>query len=191
MFEVQFNVIAPSFVFPMTVTTPVVFGANSIAPPALIDSILFALIVKLSTVNVVKSPTLVMADCAAPVTVAAVPDALPVTLPVKLPEIVPPAVIAPVATAPVVVIVDDPILILPNPDVIEPEFNAPTVTNDPLPAVGDLPDKSVVKFKILDCAMAADALILASAILVIELPVASWSIVLFVNVVVLDAVTVE
>jgi len=39
--------------------------------------------------------------------------------------------------------------------------------------------------------IAAAALILAFAILVIELPVASWSIVLFVNVVVLDAVTVE
>lgn len=39
--------------------------------------------------------------------------------------------------------------------------------------------------------IAAAALILAFAILVIELPVPSWSIVLFVNVVVLDAVTVE
>ena len=37
--------------------------------------------------------------------------------------------------------------------------------------------------------IAADALILASAILVIELPVPSWSIVLFVNVVVELAVT--
>ena len=138
MFAVQFNVIAPSFVFPMTVTTPVVFGASSIAPPALIDSILFALIVKLSTVNVVNVPTLVMADCAAPVTVAAVPDVLPVTLPVKLPEIVPPAVIAPVDTAPVVVIVDEPILILPKPEVIEPESNAPVVTILELPADGDL-----------------------------------------------------
>ena len=44
---------------------------------------------------------------------------------------------------------------------------------------------------ILVASIAADALILASAILVIELPVPSWSIVLFVNVVVLDAVTVE
>ena len=39
--------------------------------------------------------------------------------------------------------------------------------------------------------IAAADFILASAILVIELPVPSWSIVLFVNVVVLDAVTVE
>ena len=37
--------------------------------------------------------------------------------------------------------------------------------------------------------IAADALILALAILVIELPVPSWSIVLFVNVVVESAVT--
>ena len=44
---------------------------------------------------------------------------------------------------------------------------------------------------ILVASIAADALILALAILVIELPVPSWSIVLFVNVVVLDAVTVE
>ena len=44
---------------------------------------------------------------------------------------------------------------------------------------------------ILVASIPADALILALAILVIELPVPSWSIVLFVNVVVLDAVTVE
>ena len=231
----------------MTVTTPVVFGANSIAPPALIDSILFALIVKLSTVNVVKSPTLVIAVCAAPVTVAAVPDALPVTLPVNGPAN-PVAVNIPVlelnvkfvpdfggnapvaavvnntlhdvsvdssatvtfvdvvavAALPVVlpelpdidgaviapdVIVSVPILIDPKPAVIEPVSNAPVVTNAPLPAVGDLPDKSVVKFAIFDCAIAADALILALAILVIELPVASWSIVFLVNVVVESAVT--
>ena len=143
----------------------------------------------MSTANAVNVPTLVIAVCAAPVTVAAVPDALPVTLPVKSPVIVPPAVIAPVATAPVVVIVLEPILILPKPEVIEPESNAPTVTILELPAVGDLPDKSVVKFAIFDCAIAADALMLASAILVILLPVPSWSIVLFVNVVVESAVT--
>ena len=40
---------------------------------------------KLSTVNAVRVPRLVIADWAAPVTVAAVPDALPVTLPVKGP----------------------------------------------------------------------------------------------------------
>ena len=182
----------------MTVTTPVVFGANSIAPPALIDSILFALIVKLSTVNVVNVPRLVMADCAAPVTVAAVPDvfwfpaaltpgkvmsAVPLndTPPIALAvakavdvaanataisavplKDVPPIVLAvanavAVAALPVVlpelpdidgaviapdVIVSVPILIDPNPDVIEPVSNAPVVTNDVLPAVGDLPDKS-------------------------------------------------
>ena len=42
---------------------------------------------------------------------------------------------------------------------------------------------------ILVASIAADALILAFAILVIELPVPSWSIVLFVNVVVESAVT--
>jgi hypothetical protein len=40
---------------------------------------------KLSTVNAVKVPTEVIFVCAAPVTVAAVPDTLPVTLPVKSP----------------------------------------------------------------------------------------------------------
>ena len=62
--------------------------------------------------------------------------ALPVVLP-ELPDI-DGAVIAPVVTAPDVVNVDDPILILPNPDVIEPESNAPVVTILELPADGDL-----------------------------------------------------
>ena len=39
----------------------------------------------LSTVKVVRVPREVIADCAAPVTVAAVPEALPVTFPVTLP----------------------------------------------------------------------------------------------------------
>ena len=34
----------------------------------------------------------------------------------------------PVETAPVVVIVDEPLLIFPNPEVILPEFRAPVVT---------------------------------------------------------------
>ena len=54
------------------------------------------------------------------VTVAALPVVLP-----ELPDI-DGAVIAPVVTAPDVVIVDDPILIFPNPDVIEPTLSAPT-----------------------------------------------------------------
>ena len=231
--------------------TPDPFESKIIFPFVFVASIVFALIVKLSTDNVVNVPTLVIAVCAAPVTVAAVPDvfwlpavltpgksmfavpsndtppivlavakavdvadnataifavpskdvppivlavanavavaALPVVLP-ELPDI-DGAVIAPVVTAPDVVNVLEPMLMFPNPDVIEPVSNAPVVTNDVLPAVGDLPDKSVVKFAIFDCAIAADALILASAILVIELPVPSWSIVLFVNVVVELAVT--
>ena len=36
---------------------------------------------------------------------------------------------------PVVVIVDDPVSIVPNPEVIEPEFNAPVVTIFELPAI--------------------------------------------------------
>ena len=51
---------------------------------------------------------------------------------------VPLVVIAPDANAPVVVIVDDPLFIVPKPDVMLPESNAPTVTNDPFPAVADL-----------------------------------------------------
>ncbi len=43
------------------------------------------LIIILSTVSVVNVPKEVIFDCAAPVTVAAVPDTLPVTLPVKGP----------------------------------------------------------------------------------------------------------
>ena len=38
--------------------------------------------------------------------------------------------------APVVVIVDDPLSMLPKPDVIEPLFNAPVVTIFELPAIG-------------------------------------------------------
>ena len=141
-------------------------------------------------VAVAASPTAIFAVPSkdVPPIVLAVANAVAVAaLPVVLPDEpdIDGAVIAPD------VIVSTPILIDPNPDVIEPVSNAPTVTNDAFPAVGDLPDKSVVKFKILDCAMAAAALILASAILVIELPAASWSIVLFVNVVVESAVTVE
>jgi len=41
----------------------------------------------LSTCNAVRVPTEVMFVCAAPVTVAAVPDAFPVTLPVNAPII--------------------------------------------------------------------------------------------------------
>ena len=40
-----------------------------------------------------------------------------------LPIVIPPAVITPV-----VVMVDDPVSIVPNPEVIEPAFNAPTST---------------------------------------------------------------
>ena len=40
---------------------------------------------------------------------------------------IPPAVNAPVPTAPVVSIVDEPTSMFPKPDVIEPEFNAPVV----------------------------------------------------------------
>ncbi len=61
-----------------------------------------------------------VAVAALPVVLPDDPDVLPVTLPVKFPVIVPPAVIAPVATAPVVVNVLEPILILPKPEVIEP-----------------------------------------------------------------------
>ena len=46
-------------------------------------------IITLSTVSVVSVPRLVMFVCAAPVTVAAVPDTLPVTSPVKLPVTLP------------------------------------------------------------------------------------------------------
>ena len=42
-------------------------------------------IITLSTVSVVSVPSDVIADCAAPVTVAAEPDALPVTFPTTLP----------------------------------------------------------------------------------------------------------
>ena len=48
--------------------------------------IVVPLIITLSTVNVVNVPRLVMADCAAVVTVAAVPDVFPVTFPVTLPS---------------------------------------------------------------------------------------------------------
>ena len=50
------------------------------------------LISTLSTFKAVNVPTEVMFVCAAPVTVAAVPDVLPVTLPVTSPVIVPDAV---------------------------------------------------------------------------------------------------
>ena len=43
------------------------------------------LTITLSTVKVVSVPKLVIFDCAAVVTVAAVPEAFPVTLPVKGP----------------------------------------------------------------------------------------------------------
>ncbi len=79
-----------------------------------------------------------VAVAALPVVLPDDPDVLPVTLPVKFPVIVPPAVIAPVATAPVVVNVLEPILILPKPEVIEPESNAPVVTILDEPADGDL-----------------------------------------------------
>ena len=52
----------------------------------LVAAIVLPLMLTLSTCNAVRVPTEVIAVCAAPVTVAAVPDALPVTLPVTLPS---------------------------------------------------------------------------------------------------------
>ena len=48
----------------------------------------------------------------------------------------PVVVSTPVATAPEVVIVEEPLFIVPKPEVIEPEFIAPVVTILPLPAIG-------------------------------------------------------
>ena len=67
---------------PATVSIPsasVIKSVSSVCP------IVVPLVITLSTVSVVRVPKEVIFDCAAPVTVAAVPDALPVTLPVKGP----------------------------------------------------------------------------------------------------------
>ena len=72
----------------------------------------------------------VSVDSSATVTFVDVVDesALPDNAPVKV-----------VAVTALVVIVDDPLSILPNPDVIEPVSNIPTVTILELPAIRDFP----------------------------------------------------
>ena len=67
---------------PAIVTFP---SANVIKSVSDVCPIVVPLTITLSTVSVVSVPRLVMFDCAAPVTVAAVPLVLPVTLPVILP----------------------------------------------------------------------------------------------------------
>ena len=67
---------------PATVNTP---SARVIKSVSDVCPIVVPLTITLSTVRVVSVPRLVIFDCAAPVTVAAVPLVLPVTLPVKLP----------------------------------------------------------------------------------------------------------
>ena len=67
---------------PAIVTFP---SASVIRSVSDVCPIVVPLTITLSTVRVVSVPRLVMFDCAAPVTVAAVPLVLPVTLPVKLP----------------------------------------------------------------------------------------------------------
>ena len=67
---------------PATVKTPLVSVIKSVS---LVCPIVVPLIITLSTVRVVRVPKLVMLDCAAVVTVAAVPDTLPVTSPVNGP----------------------------------------------------------------------------------------------------------
>ena len=78
------------------VTTPastLIVPSKTIADPAAgviltapeVAVIVFPLTLRLSTCSVVKVPNEVIAPCAAVVTVAAVPEVLPVTLPVKDP----------------------------------------------------------------------------------------------------------
>ena len=78
------------------VTTPastLIVPSKTIADPAagviliapVVAVIVLPLTLRLSTCNVVKVPSEVIADWAAPVTVAAVPEAFPVTLPVNGP----------------------------------------------------------------------------------------------------------
>ena len=67
---------------PATVNTPsatVIRSVSSVCP------IVVPLTITLSTVSVVRVPNDVILDCAAPVTVAAVPLTLPVTFPVTSP----------------------------------------------------------------------------------------------------------
>ena len=67
---------------PATVNMPLARVNKSVSP---VCPIVAPLIITSSTVKVVSVPRLVMFVCAAPVTVAAVPDVLPVTFPVKAP----------------------------------------------------------------------------------------------------------
>ena len=63
---------------------PAVNTAVSLAEPVIVMTLPF--IATSSTAKAVNVPTEVIAVCAAPVTVAAVPEALPVTFPVILPS---------------------------------------------------------------------------------------------------------
>ena len=67
---------------PATVATP---SASVIKSVSFVCPIVVPFIITLSTVKVVSVPRLVILDCAAPVTVAAVPEAFPVTFPVNGP----------------------------------------------------------------------------------------------------------
>ena len=51
--------------------------------------------------------------------------------------------------APVVVMVSSPMLIDPNPEVIEPPSRAPTVTKDVLPAFAEYVSCAVVEFNLV------------------------------------------
>jgi len=95
--------------------------AAGVVPP-IVASTVPALMSAVVATNEVSVPTAVIADCVAPVTVAAVPDALPVTFPVSGPAKFVSAVITPPSMALLPTSID------PNPDVIEPESSAPTVT---------------------------------------------------------------
>ena len=79
---VQFNVIAPSWSFPITFRNPVVFGANSICPPAFEADIWFASISKLSAVTlppVIVPVAVTLVNPASEATVAPEPiDVLPI-----------------------------------------------------------------------------------------------------------------
>ena len=76
------NVVAETS--PATVNIPLATVSKSVSP---VCPIVEPLIITLSTVKAVKVPKLVIADCAAVVTVAAVPEALPVKAPTKVVEV--------------------------------------------------------------------------------------------------------
>ena len=106
---------------------------KSIAVPEVVATVVLLLIVGRTLLLV---DTVVSTEPVSAGKVSVLVPASAGTASVIAPDVEPLSIALPPETAPVVVIADAPLFIAPKPDVILPEFNAPVVTMDELPAMG-------------------------------------------------------